>query len=442
MYPKTFDFAEKVRKQNSNLYMASFDIDSLFTNLPLDETIDLCISKLFKGKTKYIGLTKTEFKTLLNFAAKKSFFLFNGKYYNQLDGVGMGSPLGPTLANVFLCHWEEIWLSKCPKQFSPIYYNRFMDDTFLLFSSEGHVKQFYRYISSRHKNMSFTYEVEKNNCLPFLDVLVTRKDGLLITSLYRKPTFSGLYLNFNSFMPDSYKKGLVKTLLHRALTLCFDWEHFHKEVEFLKNIFRKNVFPTHFTDRCIKEFLNNIFMAKKAISDVPKKEILICLPFLGPESLKIRKHLTKLKATYFPGCKLNIAFKSTNRIRNSFMFKDKIPLDVRSHLLYRYTCNRCNSVYIGKTKRHYLVRVLEHLGVSIKTGNRYTFNPNNTNNSAVLTHINTQCKHNHKASQNEFSIIGSANTDHLLYIKESLLIQNLNPKLNGSVKSTPLYLFD
>ena len=135
-----------------------------------------------------------------------SFFIFNGTYYKQVDGVAMGSPLGPTLANIFLCHWEEIWIKKCPKQFKPEYYNRFMDDTFLLFSSENHVKKFHKYINTRHKNMTFTFEVEKNNKLAFLDVLVTR-DVTFVTSLYRKPTFSGLYSNFESFMPDSYKKG-------------------------------------------------------------------------------------------------------------------------------------------------------------------------------------------------------------------------------------------
>ena len=383
-----------------------------------------------------------EFTSLLNLAVKDAFFLFNGKYYIQLDGVAMGSPLGPSLANVFLCHWEEIWLKICPEQFSPQYYNRFMDDTFLLFSKEDHVKIFLRYIDSRHKSMSFTHEVESNNSLAFLDVLVTRKDNLLVTSLYRKPTFSGLYMNFNSFLPDTYKEGLIKTLLHRAFILCSSWEYFHKEVGFLKNIFHKNQFPEKFTDKCIKQFLDKIFVVKKIILTAPQKEICISLPFLGRDSCKIRKHLIKFKSTYFPQCKLKVIFSSGNRLRNSFMFKDKVPFSVRSYLLYRYTCSRRNSTYIGKTKRHYVVRVFEHLGVSLRTGKKFSFNARNINNSAVLTHINTQCKHNINGSLDDFSIIGSAKSDQLLCIKESLLIQNLKPELNLSVKSTPLQLFD
>ena len=123
------------------------------------------------------------------------------------------------------------------------------------------------------------------------------------------------------------------------------------------------------------------------------------------------------------------------------MFKDRIPFNVRLHLLYRYSCSSCNSAYVGKSKRHFMVRVYEHLGISLRTGSRFTFNPNNKNNSAILSHINTKCK-NHISSIEDFSIIGSAKTDEQLCIKESLLIQKLSPYLNYNVQSVPLKLFD
>ena len=85
-----------------------------------------------------------------------------------------------------------------------------MDDTFLLFTSENHVKKFFRYINSRHESMSFTYEVEAEGKLAFLDVLVSRIEGAFCTSLYRKTTFSGLYTHYKSCMPDTYKKGLKR----------------------------------------------------------------------------------------------------------------------------------------------------------------------------------------------------------------------------------------
>ena len=313
-----------------------------------------------------------------------------------------------------------------------------MDDTFLLFTSEDHVKKFHKYINSRHKNMTFTYEIEANNSLAFLDVLITREEGFC-TSLYRKPTFSGLYSNYNSFMPDSYKKGLIYTLLHRAFVLCCDWNKFHTEVCFLKKTFRKNSFPEFFIDRCVKAFLDKIFIVKKVVTTVPKKELRICLPFLGKQSLEIKSKLCKFMSKNFPQCKLQVIFNSNNRIRNFFNFKDKIPLNVRSHILYRYTCDGCKAIYIGKTRRHYLVRVFEHLGLSLLTHNKYTYNPQNVNNTAVLNHIN--CK-KCVGKQENFKIIGSAKTDFLLCIKETLIIHKNKPKINTNERSVPLYLFE
>ena len=172
---------------------------------------------------------------------------------------------------------------------------------------------------------------------------------------------------------------------------------------------------------------------------VPKKEIRICLPFLGKQSFEIRKRLSKIVATHYPQCKLNVIFNSNNRLRNFFSFKDKLPIRCRSHILYRYTCDGCNAIYIGKTRRHYLVRVFEHLGISLVTGNKFTYNPNNGNNTAILNHIN----HNKCVGKEEnFQIIGSAKTDSLLCIKETLLIHKDKPQINTNERSTRIYLFE
>ena len=274
--------------------------------------------------------------------------------------------------------------------------------------------------------MTFTYETEKNDSLPFLDVLVGRENDKFTTTLYRKPTFSGLYSNFDSFMPENYKKGLIKTLLHRAFVICIDWKHFHNEVTFLKDIFRKNMYPSNFIEKCTKQFLDKLFVAKKVVTTVSQKPCFISLPFLGTQSFTLRKQLNKLMTNYFPQCKLKIVFRSDNRLKNSFVFKDKIPMTIRSNLLYKFVCNRCNSVYVGKTKRHYLVRVFEHLGISLRTGKKFSFNNNNKNNSAVLTHINTKCCDQNASIQN-FSIIGSAETDEFSVLKNLYLYKNLSP---------------
>ena len=109
-----FSFAEEVSSFDCAHYMATFDTVSLFTNIPLAETINFCVDKLFEIKTKAKNLTKESFGNLLELATLDSFFIFDGKCYKQKDGVAMGSPLGATLADVFLCHFEEQWMSDCP----------------------------------------------------------------------------------------------------------------------------------------------------------------------------------------------------------------------------------------------------------------------------------------------------------------------------------------
>ena len=165
------------------------------------------------------GIKKAEFQHLLRLATKESLFIFDGEIYSQTDGVAMGSPLGPTLANIFLCFHEKRWLESCPREFKPLYFKRYVDDIFCLFNSENQVNKFHRYLCSRHVNMNFSKEVEKDSNISFLDVSVTKINNEYITSLYRKSTFSGLYMNFKSHVPLVYKKGLIFCLLFRLYSI-------------------------------------------------------------------------------------------------------------------------------------------------------------------------------------------------------------------------------
>ena len=110
--------------------MASFDIESLFTNIPLKETIDFCVDIFFSNTTNIDEITKDYFHEFLSICMSESLVLFDGGFYKQIDRVAMGSPLGPTLANIFLCFHEQICLGNCPVEFKPVIYRRFVDDTF------------------------------------------------------------------------------------------------------------------------------------------------------------------------------------------------------------------------------------------------------------------------------------------------------------------------
>ena len=223
-------------------------------------------------------------------------------------------------------------------------------------------------------------------------------------------------------------------------TLTVNWQKFDDEVVFLRDIFRKNLFPGHFIDKCIKVFLNKKIKSEIKQS-VEKQKFVISLPFLGKYSNDVKRKLSALASKYLkPSIKVEVVWSSQRKVRNFFSFKDRLPMHLRSKVLYKYTCNGCNSIYLGKTKRHFLVRAYEHLGISVRTGNYFTYNPGNSNNTAILNHLHESRGCN--GSLDNFELIGGAKNDFFLRIKESLLIKKFQPKLNQSGKSIPLYLFD
>ena len=98
----SFDFAKDITQQSSKLFMASFDVDSLFTNVPLNETIEICVNQLSKSSQTVSGLNKQQVLEVFSLTTKENIILFDHKSHNQIDGVAMGSLLGPTLANIVI----------------------------------------------------------------------------------------------------------------------------------------------------------------------------------------------------------------------------------------------------------------------------------------------------------------------------------------------------
>ena len=95
--------------------------------------IKLLKYELLKSETTVSRLNKKEIFEMLSLTLKESIILFDNKYYSQIDRVAMGSPSGPTLANIFLCYHESNWLKNCLKDFKPVYYKRYVNAQFVLF---------------------------------------------------------------------------------------------------------------------------------------------------------------------------------------------------------------------------------------------------------------------------------------------------------------------
>ena len=219
--------------------------------------------------------------------------------------------------------------------------------------------------------------------------------------------------------------------------ICTNYNSIVTEIECLKLIWLKNAFPMRVIDRMILNFFDKRYIPKKIFHTVAKKKLILSLEFLGKHSLEIKNRLEKIVNEQIPFCKLSVVFSSKNKLRNFFLFKDKVPIDLKSLVLYKFTCSDCNITYIGKTSRHYQVRYSEHLGISKLTNQPLKYSP--ASSTAVRDHTHF-CKHNAN-DVGSFKIIGFAKNDYHLKIKESLNILRENPKLNKTVKSFPLYLF-
>ena len=161
---------------------------------------------------------------MLSSTTKESIILFDMAFYTQVDGVAMGSPLGPWLANAFLCYHQTKWLNDCPKKFKRVSYKRYVDDIFVLFKRPEHVKPFVHYMNSKHKNIYFYFETEKLSKCPFLmSTCSVRMVSFWLIFTEKKHSLE-FTLTFLVWF------GLIYMLFHRCFCLVSDMSKFHFEI--------------------------------------------------------------------------------------------------------------------------------------------------------------------------------------------------------------------
>ena len=165
----------------------------------------------------------------------------------------------------------------------------------------------------------------------FLHVNIIHEKGKFTTSVYRKPTFSGIYTHFDSFLPSSNKIGLLHTLLYRCFRICSDWTKFHLELVKLTDVFKNNGYPENFINNCFKVFLDNKYRIQEKVTTVPKKTLFLVLPYLGPLSLQTR---TKLRKSLLIAASYRLCFVLTKEnkflleLKESFLImRDKTSLN-------------------------------------------------------------------------------------------------------------------
>ncbi|CAF0858431.1 unnamed protein product [Didymodactylos carnosus] len=213
----------------------------------------------------------------------------------------------------------------------------------------------------------FTHEVEQNDQLPFLDVNVIRTNdhAKFETTVFRKNTFTGLMINWSSFVPIEYKKAAVVSMVQRALSICSSYSLLAKEFENIRQITKRNGYPSTFVDIRIGIGLTK-WLGKdnsKRINTVTgpvKKKMFFELPYVGSSTDGLKRKLTALANKMRPDTDLCFYSKTPQSSQTFFQLKDKIPKHLQSDVVYAAKCGDCNDSYVGKTERQCLRRLQEH----------------------------------------------------------------------------------
>ena len=176
-------------------------------------------------------------------------------------------------------------------------YYRYVDDTFAVFNDEDECNEFFSHLNSLHPSLRFTFEKKCNRTLRFLDVLVEKNDHEFVTSICRKPTFTGQYIRWNSFYPMKRKTNLISTLVHRALVICSK-STLQNELSNIRSILINNGYPEAIINTVMTKKMNQF---RRPTQFGPKKcPVYLHLPWLGNVSLRYEMQIkTAVKRCYF-----------------------------------------------------------------------------------------------------------------------------------------------
>ena len=359
------DFICKFNNSNiptKNVKLLSLDVESLFTKVPIDAVLTFLSNKLQPYEDHFpVGLGKTI--DLIKLCVTNNVFSFNGSYFKQKFGCSMGNPLSPLLANLYMEYFETVLLSPI-KPPNMIWY-RYVDDIFSYWDEKwGNFDEFLSNLNSLVPSIKFKCEWEKDDCLPFLDVLIMRRNNRYVFTVYRKPTFSISYIHFLSYHDKKIKIGVACNLFLRALRICSP-EFLDEEFNNVRQHLSYLKYPKFLIEKATNK-AKSIFYRGKKDTEFQSAQNKIILPY--SESInKISESLGKNNPIVFSYPR-SIGASLINVYQN----KKEITAGV-----YNIPCRDCDKSYYGQTGRSINQRILEH-----KRAVRY-----GQENSGIFQHV-------------------------------------------------------
>jgi predicted GIY-YIG superfamily endonuclease len=360
----SFDFKsyiDNVKLTDENTKLVSFDVSSLFTNVPIDLVFQIVDEKWSEIK-KYTKIPKYAFLDLLKFCIIDSnFFMYKDQFFKQKYGLAMGSSLSPVLSDLVLERLFDVQIPKLP--FHLPFMKKYVDDTITMIK-EDNIQITLDIFNNFHPRLKFTFEVENDRELPFLDMKLIRNEDSISTNYYRKATSSDRILNFLSAHPYQMKYNTALSFAKRVKSLSSP-KFFNSNIDIIKNKLRRNNYPNKLIQTVIKKYkfykpYNDIQNSETNKSKGNNDKKYSGITFIPKFTERLTKNLNKVED------KINFGFKPFNT--NSKLFsKTKTILDKdQNHgVVYQINClgntnENCGGLYIGETSRKLAVRVQEH----------------------------------------------------------------------------------
>ena len=214
----TDDFIDLLRSTRTEGLISSLDAESLFKNVPVETRIEIILKNVYEHPTlNWLDIPRNIFAQLLRSCTTQAPFISpDGNLYLQIEGVAMGSPLGPTFANFHMGNLGQSVLRD--QNIKPNIYYQYVDDIFVV-RNKDHLKQLQERMQSSSV-LSFTYEISINGKIPFLDVNIKTQHGQFVSDVYKKTTNDGKLLNAKSECPARYKSSVIVGGIQRAHKIC------------------------------------------------------------------------------------------------------------------------------------------------------------------------------------------------------------------------------
>ncbi|KAK4884497.1 hypothetical protein RN001_000768 [Aquatica leii] len=360
-------------QSNSNIHICSFDIVNLFPFVPTGEVISL-ISDLLHH-TDFPNIVTEQILSLTKFCLNNMVFQFNNQLYSQTEGLPMGSPLSPVLAEIFLTNFENKLISiNVLFKKHILFWNRYVDDILCVFTgSDADIEHFLMFLNNLHPRIKFTLEKSVNNTLPFLDLYISINNNSFTYDIYRKPTTTDHVIPFDSNHPMSHKMAAFRFFFNRLFTTPLNQNNYNKELDTVFFIALKNNFPV----RLIYNLYNKMSLKYNislvtSLSKINKpNKTYISIPFIRNYENLINRFNKNSDHEF---C---ISFTSPVSLKHTFCkLKDNVNKSQLSGI-YKLVCS-CGKIYIGKTKRAFEIRLKEHLRY-LSHPSRYLTNPTSIN---------------------------------------------------------------